>query len=193
MRRISGIILAITFFALAACASKKTEPTLWVGPQVNDTRSNVCAILPFGNLQENKYEFPEAAETVRDSFETAFLEAGYQIVERSMIEKIISELKFSMSGFTDQQGIEVGKMLNVGAVIFGAVTSYNKERLTPAIYTTVGFSVKAVDVETGVIIWKGNHTRTVYWDIFDTDSLPSLSREVAKEIVASFLKKTANP
>ena len=193
MRRISGIILAITFFALAACASKKTEPTLWVGPQVNDTRSNVCAILPFGNLQENKYEFPEAAETVRDSFETAFLEAGYQIVERSMIEKIISGLKFSMSGFTDQQGIEVGKMLNVGAVIFGAVTSYNKERLTPAIYTTVGFSVKAVDVETGVIIWKGNHTRTVYWDIFDTDSLPSLSREVAKEIVASFLKKTANP
>ena len=109
-----------------------------------------------------------------------------------MIEKIISELKFSMSGFTDQQGMEVGKMLNVGVVIFGAVTSYNKERLTPAIYTTVGFSVKAVDVETGVIIWKGSHTRTVYWDILDTDSLPSLAREVAKEIVASFLKERAN-
>lgn len=195
MRKISGIVLAIIFLfsALAACASKKAEPTVWVGPHVNDTRSNVCAILPFGNLQENKYEFPEAAETVRDGFESAFLEAGYQVVERSMIEKIISELKFSMSGFTDQQGIEVGKMLNAGSVIFGSVTSYNKERLTPAIYTTVGFSVKAVDVATGVIIWKGSHTKTVYWDLFDTDSLPSLAREVAKEIVATFLKETVNP
>jgi len=60
-----------------------------------------------------------------------------------------------MSGFTDQEWIKVGKMLNADVVIFGAVTSYNRVIGGPAVYTTVGFSVKAVDVETGMIIWKG--------------------------------------
>lgn len=63
--------MAIIFFVLAACTYKKTEPTVWVGPHLNDTRSKVCAILPFRNLQEDKYKYPEAAERVRDSSETA--------------------------------------------------------------------------------------------------------------------------
>lgn len=98
-----------------------------------------------------------------------------------------------MSGFTDQEWIKVGKMLNADVVIFGAVTSYNRVIGGPAVYTTVGFSVKAVDVETGMIIWKGNHTKTIYWNFFDADSLASLAQQVAKVIVASFLEKTATP
>ncbi len=195
MRQISYIILAIIFSAMAACTLKKTEPTVWVGPHLNDKSSEVCVILPFdnSNLQEHKDNYPEAAETVRDRFETAFLEAGHRVVERNMIDKLISELKFSMSGLTEQLGIKVGKMLDADVVIFGAVTSYYRVMWGPVVYTTVGLSVKAVDVETGVIIWKGNHTKTIFWDIFDVDSPASLAREVTKEIIASFLERATNP
>ncbi len=195
MRQFSYIILAIIFSAMAACTLKKTEPMVWVGPHLNDKSSEVCVILPFdnSNLQEHKDNYPEAAETVRDRFETALLEAGYQVVERSMIDKLIAELEFSMSGLTEQLGIKVGKMLDADVVIFGAVTSYYRVMWGPVVYTTVGLSVKAVDVETGVIIWKGNHTKTIFWDIFDVDSPASLAREVTKEIIASFLERTTNP
>ncbi|MFV9646123.1 MAG: CsgG/HfaB family protein [Desulfobacterales bacterium] len=194
MRQISYIILAIIFSAMSACTLKKTEPTVWVGPHLNDKSSEVYVILPFdnSNLQEHKDNYPEAAETVRDRFETAFLEAGHRVVERSMIDKLISELKFSMSGLTEQLGIKVGKMLDADVVIFGAVTSYYRVMWGPVVYTTVGLSVKAVDVESGVIIWKGNHTKTIFWDIFDVNSPASLAREVTKEIIASFLKGTTN-
>jgi len=195
MRQISYIILAIIFSAMAACTLKKTEPTVWVDPHLNGKSSEVCVILPFDNskLQEHKDNYPEAAETVRDRFETAFLEAGHRVVERSMIDKLISELKFSMSGLTEQLGIKVGKMLDADIVIFGAVTSYYRVMWGPVVYTTVGLSIKAVDVETGVIIWKGNHTKTIFWDIFDVDSPASLAQEVTKEIIASFLERTTNP
>ena len=195
MKQISYIILAIIFSAMSACTLKKTEPTVWVSPHLNDKSSEVCVILPFdnSNLQEHKDNYPEAAETVRDRFETAFLEVGHRVVERSMIDKLISELEFSMSGFTEQLGIKVGKMLDADIVIFGAVTSYYRVMWGPVVYTTVGLSVKAVDVETGVIIWKGNHTKTIFWDIFDVDSPTSLAQEVTKEIIASFLERTTNP
>ena len=179
---------------MAACTLKKTEPTVWVDLHLNDKSSEVCVILPFdnSNLQEHKDNYPEATETVRDRFETAFLEAGHRVVERNMIDKLISELKFSMSGLTEQLGIKVGKMLDADVVIFGAVTSYYRVMWGPVVYTTVGLSVKAVDVETGVIIWKGSHTKTIFWDIFDVNSPASLAREVTKEIIASFLERTTN-
>ncbi|MBU4186081.1 MAG: CsgG/HfaB family protein [Proteobacteria bacterium] len=194
MRQILYIILAIIFSVMAACTLKKTEPTVWVSPHLNDKSSEVCVILPFdnSNLQEHKDNYPEAAETVRDRFETALLEAGHRVVERSMIDKLISELEFSMSGLTEQLGIKVGKMLDADVVIFGAVTSYYRVIWGPVVYTTVGLSIKAVDVETGVIIWKGDHTKTIFWDIFDVDSPASLAREVTKEIIATFLGKTTD-
>ncbi|MCG2821362.1 MAG: CsgG/HfaB family protein [Candidatus Atribacteria bacterium] len=194
MRQILYIILAIIFSTMVACTLKKTEPTVWVGPHLNDKSSKVCVILPFANsnLQEHKDNYPEASKTVRDSFETAFLEVGHRVVERNMIDKLIAELEFSMSGLTEQLGIKVGKMFDADIVIFGTVKSYYRIIWGPIVYATVGFSIKAVDVETGVIVWKGDHTKTIFWDIFDVDSPASLAREVTKEIIATFLGKTTD-
>ena len=187
MKRILNVILAVTLSFFAGCAGSKTA-IMWTSADLNVYKPNVYVILPFENWNLSKYKakYPEAAEILREAFETAFLETGHRVVERNRLEEIISELRFSMFGLTEEQGITIGKMLNVDAVIFGTVKSFYRGSLLGD-YTTVGFSVKAVHVGSGVILWKGSHTKTTKW-IYDYDPR-SYASEVAKEIVQELIAK----
>ena len=146
----------------------------------------VYAILPFEDRNSAKYkaEYPDAAEVVRDAFETAFLQTEHRVVERRKLQSMLTELKLSMSGLTDEQGIKVGKMLNADIIIFGTVKSYYKGSLLGA-YTTVGFSVRAVQVESGLILWKGSHTKSTSWN-YDYNPA-ALADELAQEIVQELI------
>jgi curli biogenesis system outer membrane secretion channel CsgG len=75
------------------------------------------------------------------------------------------------------------------AVIFGEVRVYfqgtNTWSVTPDQKTTVGFSVRAVDVRTHEILWSATHSRSVE---FDFGSSPeAFSQKVADELVASLV------
>ncbi len=61
------ILLSILF----SCASQK--PIVWISPNMQPPTGHV--ILPFvdTNSSENKKDYPEATEVVRDSFENEFL------------------------------------------------------------------------------------------------------------------------
>jgi hypothetical protein len=128
---------------------------------------------------------------VGEAFETEFLNTGYQLVERSRIQSVVSELKFSMTGLTEEQGIQIGKMLNVDAVIFGTVTAFY--RGVGDEQTTVGFSVKAVHVTNGLILWKASHTKRPGWtsrQLGQTGGDPvAYASDVAKEIVQELIAK----
>jgi len=56
-----------------------------------------------------------------------------------------------------------------------------------SIRTKVGFSVKAVNVETGVILWKGSHTKTTKLK-YNYDP-GAYANEVAREIVQELIKR----
>lgn len=179
--------LVITLFILSDCAGHR-KAIMWTSPDFNVYQSKVYAILPFEDRNSTKYKanYPDAADVVRDAFETAFLKTGHPVVERRKFQSIISEMEFSMSGLTEEQGIEVGKMLNADIIVFGIVKSFYKGSFIGS-YTTVGFSVKAVHAESGVIIWKGSHTKSTSWS-YDFDPA-AFADEVANDIVQELISK----
>ena len=161
---------------------------MWTSPDLNVYKPNVYVLMPFDDRNPPKYKkhYPDATEVVKEAFETAFLETDYRVLERGKLDKIIDEMQLSMSGLTEEQGINLGKMLNAEAVIYGTVTTFYRGSFLGS-YTTVSFSVKAVHVESGVIIWKGNHTNETKFD-YDYDPA-ALAHKVAKEIVQELIAK----
>jgi WD40 repeat protein len=65
------------------------------------------------------------------------------LVERDRIEDILKELKFQMTGLTEQNGAEVGRMLNADRVLFCSVG---------ALGTSYIFNARLIDVETGRVV-----------------------------------------
>lgn len=177
----------IILFLLTHCAANKNA-TVWTSPDFHMKQSKVYAILPFDDHNSAKYQadYPDAAEVVRDAFETAFINTQNRVVERSKLKSILSESAFAMSGMTEEKGIEVGKMLNADIVVFGTVKTFYKGSLLGP-YTTVGFSVRAVNVGSGVILWKGSHTKSTSWK-YDYDPA-ALVDEIAQDIVQELLAR----
>lgn len=187
MKPVSSIILSVMIFIMSGCGGSK-RALIWTSYELDRYQAKTYAVLPFEDRNSPKYKnkYVDAAEIVRDAFETAFLETGHRTVERNKLRMVTSELELSMSGLTEEQGMEIGKMLNVDAVVFGIVTSYYRGSFFGD-YTTVGFSVRAVHVESGVIIWKGSHTKKAKWN-YDLD--PGIyANEVAREIVQGLITK----
>jgi len=65
------------------------------------------------------------------------------LVERQRIQDIISQLKLPMMGLTEENGAEVGKLLNAKVVLLGSVGTLG---------TSYVFSVRLLEVETGKVI-----------------------------------------
>ena len=80
-----------------------------------------------------------AEELVTDLFATGTLD----IVERSMLDKVMSELKFSQSGAIDPESAQhVGKIVGVEAIVTGSITD---------LQSYVGVNCRLIDTETGRI------------------------------------------
>lgn len=67
----------------------------------------------------------------------------YTIVERSQIDNIIKEQGFQKSGMTDESSVEVGRVMNVKAIVLGTVVRFEGE---------YNIDIRLVDVESGELI-----------------------------------------
>ena len=183
----TGIVLcSIIVIFLTSCQSAAfKKPHSWVNPHAEEFQNKVFAILDFEDRNIYKEKYPESSHAVRESFETAFLQMGYNIVERSRVSKVLLELKFSLT-FGEDELIEVGKMLNADVVILGTVTTFFRGQFGGP-YTTVGFSIKAVHVESGTILWKAYHAKSTNWDYKYDPGL--FSMEIADELVKKLMQE----
>lgn len=154
---------------LVSCSLKgSAKAEVFATPQVKEKPPQTYAVLPFemrlspsraALRLDSLLKYPNAAAVVTDAFESAFLETGARIVERSQLDKAIQEAAFANSGLTENDGVALGKLVSANAVVLGSVTEYHKGGFGSKA-TTVSVSVKAIDVETGTIIWKGQSTYT---------------------------------
>ena len=78
---------------------------------------------------------------VREIISSTFVNTGkYTIVERSLIEKIMQEQKFSISGAVeDNQATEIGKILGANKIVLSVITLAGGRNV---------LSIKLVDVQT---------------------------------------------
>ena len=167
-------ILCAAACLTTACAMNR--PVMNVNPRLKEYNPQVFVILPFEN--RDTFEKKEGAPyIVRDAFEASFVKTGYQIVSRDKMDTLLEEIEFSFSEITDTRGIQVAKMLNADAVVLGTILDYG--------YLYISLSVKAIDVETGAIIWQGSYSKKVPW--YRLDILPVLTH-ITEKLVDKYLQ-----
>ena len=103
--------------------------------------------------------------------------------------KTKSQSKFGERGITEEQAIEAGKSGGADFAVIGVVTAFYRGAGAGKVndYTTVGFSAKAIDVNSGLVAWKISLTRrTKFW--FSHDPV-IFAQEIAKEVIAELSEK----
>lgn len=76
-------------------------------------------------------------------FTTGFRPAGYTIIERSQIDRIISEQNMQRSNLTESQMVRIGKLLNLSCIVIGDVNVVMHE---------YNVDVRVINVESGVVV-----------------------------------------
>lgn len=78
-----------------------------------------CAILEFrGSASVSVAD----VDGISEMFMTYFRPAGYTMIERAQIDKVISEQHFQRSSITDNQAVQLGKILNASVIVLGKVS-----------------------------------------------------------------------
>lgn len=98
-----------------------------------------CAVLEFkagvGVSQSD-------VDGISSIFTTYFRPAGYTMVERTRIDKVIEEQGFQRSKMTEKQMVRVGEILNVSKVVVGDIN---------IVMNQYNVDVRVINVESGVI------------------------------------------
>ncbi len=128
------------------------------------------------NLQNREIIKQSIQTRNTERLEITMLKLGARVTEREKVNKIISEIKFSMTGLTENQALKIGKMLNSDYVVFGNISNYGFVDNGKTIGVDIG--IKAVSVESGTIVFqalvsgimKGNTVNEtgLEYDIYNT-------------------------
>lgn len=107
----------------------------------------------------------------------------FNVVDRKNLDKYLKEMELQLSGITDKQIIEVGKIYGYAKAITGKLTSasvtydYDSYEGTGIIYGEVELVLQIVDVETTKILYSSRLRGTSYYSV---SSYPSYAlREAA--------------
>ena len=96
-----------------------------------------CAVLEFrGSASVSVADI----DGISEMFMTYFRPAGYTMIERAQIDKVISEQNFQRSNITDNQAVQLGRILNASTVILGKVSKLGGQYQV---------DVRAVNVQSG--------------------------------------------
>jgi curli biogenesis system outer membrane secretion channel CsgG len=86
-------------------------------------------------------------EQISDMFATQLMGVGFSIVERTQLQRILSELQLSTSGLLSKSDLnKIGKLMDVDILVMGNLDK-NKFNLS---YQTA--TVKFIDIETGEVL-----------------------------------------
>lgn len=131
MASMLGCIVALTIVFTGGCAMKPTPDSRahWIAPNFHPAAHPKLAVV----VEDRTNRLPDENSSLRqieDAFNQAFLTKGYRVAARSDIEKISKEMKFQHSGWTDADAAELGKMLNIGAVVIVSVVEFRRDQGT---------------------------------------------------------------
>ncbi len=134
---------------------------------------------------------------VEDEFLQVLLDKGYSLVSRSDIASVVKEQQFQKSGLTEDNARQLGKLLNVPAVLVVRITECTAENQRSAelpkqiLMGRVSLEARLVSVETGRTTWTlsqdGSHMLT------GRSELSTLLSRVARKLATSFPDKNGVP
>ena len=170
LKRICGVIAVLIVVALCGCvvATKNTavspqirdifEGTYKIDPYMEKHKPLTIAILPFTDKSKSR----KGTETVRRYFYNHFSSLPFKDMELYRVDHLLRK-----AGLTDPDVIknkkpqELGKILNVDAVVYGSISDFDK--IFAVIYSqvAVGATIEMYDTKTGHFLWSGVHTARI--------------------------------
>ncbi len=158
--RASWAIRVVAFaavLAVAGCTTHRPAEVTYHDPGMDFSLLQKVGVLPFTNLTQA----PAAAERVRDVFMT-MLQAGGSIyvlppgeVARGLDRAAVTKGTTP----TAEECVNLGKILQVDAMITGVVREYGEVRSGSAASNVVSVSVQLMETQTGKIIWSASSTQ----------------------------------
>ncbi len=171
MRRISACTLILLTFFISSClvATKGTKispqvTTLFEGeykvdPYFEKNKPRTVAVLPFVNNTAGQ----QGSEAVRRGFFNHFSSLPYKEMKTYTIDD-----RLGKAGLTDPKVIarkspqELGKILDVDAVIYGDISNFDKLFLAMYSQVSVGAELRMYETKTGHFLWSGKHVARIH-------------------------------
>lgn len=180
-RRPSLSALLVLIFALGGCSPRATT---FVHPDVDFSRIQRCAILPFQNLSTDR----SAGERVESLFITELLHTGrgLTLVEPGETLAALRDLRLDPAvPLAPAQIVELGKRLGVDGIFTGTVMDCGPESLGRNRVYVVTAEFDLLETETGAVVWKSevHGSGSSFWrKLFggDSASLYAVSRDVVR-------------
>lgn len=143
--------------AAAGCTQHRGAEVTYHDPGMDFSLIQKVGVLPFANLTQN----PTAGERVRDVFST-MLQAGGTIyvlppgevargLDRAGVTKPTTP--------TAEDCVNLGKILQVDAVITGVVREYGEVRSGTAASNVASVSVQLMETQSGKVVWSASSTK----------------------------------
>ena len=165
------VLLLPLLILIQSCtvATKKTaiSPTITtlfkgtykVDPYLEKHKPRTVAVVPFIDKSKSK----EGFETVRRGFYNHFSSIPYKDMELYRVDRLLRK-----AGLTDTEVIsktspqELGKILDVDAVVFGEISNFDKIFAVVYSQVSVGADIKMYDTKTGHFLWSGQHVARIH-------------------------------
>jgi polysaccharide biosynthesis protein PelC len=143
--------------AVGGCTTHRPSEVTYHDPGMDFSLLQKVAVLPFANLTQST----AAGERVRDVFMT-MLQAGGTIyvlppgeVARGLDRAAVAKATTP----TAEECVNLGKILQVDAVISGVVREYGEVRSGTAASNVASVSVQMMETQTGKIVWSASSTK----------------------------------
>ncbi len=134
----SRSLLVVASLLLAGCA---TPPVVAIKPGYDFTKLGRVALLAPQDFPGQ----PGSGAAVAEGLEPFLLQAGYDLIERSQVQKILQEQGFSHTAAVDPgTSARLGKILGVSALILGTVTNAAQARSSTYMQTVQNVNYKPV-------------------------------------------------
>jgi len=180
-RKLGGaLIILVTVITSYGCTH---SVRYFVRPDTDLTKIKKVAVLPFENHTQDRY----ANEKIRELVMMGLLKRGVDVIEPGEVNDILRLMRIrSVKRLTKEEIIEMGKRLNIDAIITGSVNTYEKKRALSVTYPEVSIYINLIDTDSGNILWATWHTSggADFWTRhfgIETKTIDEVSQKVVKE------------
>ncbi len=142
------ILIVLLFMFQIACTS--VDKSIYIKDKQALQKPIRIAVLTFVDAPK----YPGSGISIADALTNELVRISHwDLVERSQIEKILKEKSLDMTGLTDSQLTDIGKLAKTDYIIVGSVSDYYYDRqffIVPK--TKIAFNARIINTQTGSIV-----------------------------------------
>ncbi len=143
-----NLTLLSIFLFMLSCTS--VDKSVYIKDKQALQKPIRIAVLTFVDAPK----YPGSGISIADALTNELVQiSNWDLVERSQIEKILKEKSFDMTGLTDSQITDIGKLAKTDYIIVGSVSDYYYDRqfyIVPK--TKIAFNARIINTQTGSIV-----------------------------------------